>query len=1122
MSEVVAGRYTLLHKLATGGMAEVFLAKQGGLEGFEKLVVLKRILPAFAANEEFRRMFLDEARLAADLRHPNVVTIFDVGADQGTYFIAMEYLHGQDLSSLFHKHRERGEQMPLEHALQVLSDAAAGLHHAHTKHSMTGEPLGLVHRDISPQNLFLTYDGVTKVLDFGIARARKRSVSTDVGVLKGKYAYLCPEALEGAEVDARADQFALGIVLFEVTTLQRLFARSSDAEVLRAVMECRIPRPSSLVPGYPGALEDIVMRALSKEREDRFPDCEALRSELETFLERHGRPHSVARTGAYLRALFPAEFKNPPGTTVPPPAPSAPRRADEPTRADGQQKRRDSGKTKPLRKRDAAPPPLPETEEFLAAVQKFLEPVASERKTNVVVPMDPFIGRESDLGAVRRLLGSDARLVTIAGFGGMGKTRLSLRVLELERESYATDGGTWFVDLADARGPDDICKAVERALDVGALHAGTPTDTVTNTGRTLAALGRALVVLDNFEQVVPYAAETLGVWMELTKNTRFIVTTREPLGLPGEAVHPLQPMDAGSDAVKLFLARAERAGASVPTSKADLEVVAQICVKLDGHPLALELAAARLSNLKPRELLERLSERFAMLGGKEAQGRHATLWNAIDWSYQLLTIPERKAFEHLSVFRGGFTLDAAQAVAACSADVIEALHRKSLLRVAVAPEVPQQLRLSMLESIAAFASEKLAESDRLDATRARHADYFLDKGDRWAEDVHGHAAKESLALLQVERENLLEIFERGLTAMPPTPETATRALRALHALDGLLVRKGPFNSHPALLDSAIQVATGVKLKPAYYARALQQRGNVRRNRGLLAEAVQDLSDAAMTVKLAKDAPLEGRILCDLGVACFVTGDLQRAEEALDQALALTRKVGDLAFEVRSLSYLAILELARNAVADALARCDEALPLTRRRGDAVSEARVLGTIGGVYLQDGKPELAEAFFAEAQARCQLVGEQRLRAYFQGKQGLTRIELDNLDGAERSLNAAADTLSEVGDLRHEGLVLSYLASLAARRGRSDVARVTLSAAQSRLDSVKDPLLLTTLALRKMEAEVRLRAASPQEGQALLDDVKAPRGSRPARVNQSEEIRLAARALEHALARVREPVPA
>ncbi len=1150
MTEVIAGRYTLLKKLASGGMAEVFLARQGGLEGFEKLVVVKRILPGFSQNEEFRKMFLDEARLAADLRHPNVVNIFDIGNSAatggsgaafgaprsgeqdsgpagaaqgaGTYFIAMEYLHGQDLSALFHRHRERGEQLPLEHALQIVMDAASGLHHAHTKTSLDGEPLHLVHRDVSPQNLFLTYDGVTKVLDFGIARARKRGVKSDAGVVKGKFAYLAPEALEGMELDARADQFALGIVLYELTTLSRLFQRPSDAEVLRAVMECRIPRPTERVPGYPVALEDIVLRALAREREHRFADCDELRGELETFLEKHGRPHSQRRLATWLKGLFPEHAKAPPGTLADA-APSeeaaaAQRRADEPTRAAGRgaaaRKKSKTGETKAVRKKGPEPrATLPELEEFLDAVQKFLEPAPEARKTNVVVPPEPFVGREADLAAIRKAFDAGSRLVTVSGFGGMGKTRIALRYLELEREAWSQKGGTWFVDLSEARNADDICKAVERALQIGALHAGSGRDTVTQTGRTLGSLGPALVALDNFEQIVDLAGETVGEWLRFAKDVRFLVTTREALKLPGEHVHPLSPLEPLSEGVKLFLSRAEHAGAKAPQSKVELEAVAEIARRLDGHPLALELAAARLVTMKPTQILERLGQRFELLGGRDARGRHAALWNAIDWSWQLLDPDERSAFEALSVFRGGFTVDAALAVCPCRPELIEALHAKSLLKPVLVPEAPKQLRLGMLESIAAFAAEKLEAAGKLTEVRARHAKHYLDRGDLWAEEAHGHKATEAMAQLTAERENLFEVFERALTQLPPTPESATRTLRALHALDALLARKGPFNSHLGLLDSALQVAKGVKLNAAYYARALQQRGNVKRNRGMLASAVEDLGEAVQTVRIAADEPLEGRILCDLGVACFVTGDLDRAEVALEDALAITRRVRDLAFEVRALSYLAILELARRRVPEALARCDEALPLTRKRGDAVSEARVLGTIGGVYFEDGKPELAEAFYAEAQARCQNVGEQRLCAYFQGRQGLSRLEQGLIEPARRSLEAAVNTLSEVGDLRHEGLVLSYLGSLEARQGRQDAAAVSFSAAQSRLDSVRDPLLLTAQALRKMEAEVRLRAASPAEGRALLDEVRAARGNRPARVHQSEEIRLAARGLESAV---------
>ncbi|MBK7861908.1 MAG: tetratricopeptide repeat protein [Archangiaceae bacterium] len=539
----------------------------------------------------------------------------------------------------------------------------------------------------------------------------------------------------------------------------------------------------------------------------------------------------------------------------------------------------------------------------------------------------------------------------------------------------------------------------------------------------------------------------------------------------------------------------------------------EICRRLDGHPLALELAAARLVTQSPGEMLEKLSERFELLGGRDRAGRHATLWSAIDWSWQLLSEPERAAFEALSVFRGGCTVDAAAAVGACAPETLEALHRKSLLKVFVVPEAPAELRLGMLESIAAFAAEKLEASGRLPQARARHAAHYLDLGDLWAEDVHGHKAAAALDRLVCERENLVEVFERAVTQLPPTAESVTRCLRALHALDGLLARKGPFNSHLGLLDSALQVADAVKLNPAYSARALQQRGNVKRNRGQLSAAVEDLAEAVRRVRLARDEPLTGRILCDFGVVCFVSGDLARAEEALEQALSITRKVKDLAFEVRALSYLAILHLARRDVSDALARCDEALPLTRRRGDAVSEARVLGTIGGVYFEEGKPELAEAFYAEAQGRCDAVGELRLRAYFQGRQGLARLEQRSFEPARRSLESAVNVLSEVGDLRHEGLVLGYLGTLEARQGRQNAAMVSFSAAQSRLDSVRDPLLLAAQALRKLEAEVRLGASSKAEGRALLDEVNAARGDQPPQVLQSEEVRVAAKGLASAV---------
>lgn len=301
---VVAGKYELLRKLASGGMAEVFLARQVGLDGFEKLVVLKRILPHLAENGEFVRMFLDEARTAADLRHANIVSIFEVGEDQGTFFIAMEFLHGQDVRRVQRHSVRTGIQIPLQHSLQMVADAAAGLHYAHSKADLAGAQLGIVHRDISPQNIIVTYEGATKIVDFGIAKAASQSTETASGVLKGKYSYMSPEQASGHPIDARTDQFALGIVLYELTTMKRLFKRENEIMTLHAIIECEVPRPSTVVADYPAGLERIVMKALAKRPEDRYADCQGLQMALEDYMAERRLVSSPTRVGQFMKELF--------------------------------------------------------------------------------------------------------------------------------------------------------------------------------------------------------------------------------------------------------------------------------------------------------------------------------------------------------------------------------------------------------------------------------------------------------------------------------------------------------------------------------------------------------------------------------------------------------------------------------------------------------------------------------------------------------------------------------------------------------------------------------------------------------------------------------------------------
>ncbi len=307
---IIAGKYTLLRRLGHGGMAEVFLAKQSGDGGFEKLVVLKRILPHLSAGGEFAAMFLDEARVAADLRHPNIVNIVDVGkvpasgSGNDTLFMVMEFLHGQDVRKLQRKVAAFGQMIPLGHACQIAVDAAAGLHYAHAKKDLSGKALQIVHRDVSPQNILVTFEGGTKIVDFGIAKAAGQSTHTSTGVLKGKYTYMSPEQAEGQAVDARTDQFALGIVLWELLTMRRLFKRDTEVLTLEAITEGPIPRPRRFREDCPASVEDVVMTALARDRNKRFRDCEEMALTLEDALAKESIVHSQSRLSQYMRRLF--------------------------------------------------------------------------------------------------------------------------------------------------------------------------------------------------------------------------------------------------------------------------------------------------------------------------------------------------------------------------------------------------------------------------------------------------------------------------------------------------------------------------------------------------------------------------------------------------------------------------------------------------------------------------------------------------------------------------------------------------------------------------------------------------------------------------------------------------
>jgi serine/threonine protein kinase len=285
-------------------MARIYIARSTGIGSFERHVVLKMILPERAHDETSVQMFLDEARLAASLNHQNVAQVFEVGEEGGIHFLAMEYVHGQDLRALLAKAGSEGTRVPLELALTVVAGAASGLHHAHERRTSDGTPMGIVHRDVSPSNIMIGYDGAVKLLDFGIAKATMRSVETQSGIIKGKFAYMAPEQCRGRDVDRRSDVFSLGIILYEVTTQHRCFRADSDFDTMHRIVTGDVVRPTRLVQGYPQALEAIVMQALAVDASQRYQSAAHLLEAIEGFAIATRMSLSTMSLGRFMRDMF--------------------------------------------------------------------------------------------------------------------------------------------------------------------------------------------------------------------------------------------------------------------------------------------------------------------------------------------------------------------------------------------------------------------------------------------------------------------------------------------------------------------------------------------------------------------------------------------------------------------------------------------------------------------------------------------------------------------------------------------------------------------------------------------------------------------------------------------------
>lgn len=748
-----------------------------------------------------------------------------------------------------------------------------------------------------------------------------------------------------------------------------------------------------------------------------------------------------------------------------------------------------------------APPPDSEKAYRVVQLDGQWRP-ARELPQHLPAERDAFVGRERELHALGEVLDGGARLVTLLGMGGIGKTRLAQRYAR----SWLGDfpGGAWFCDLSSARGLDGIHFAVAQGLQ---LQLGRK-EPVGQIADAIAGRGRCLVILDNFEQVASRAKQTLGVWLDRAPQARFLVTSRALLGLPGETVLDLQPLER-RDAEDLFLRRAHAAHQGFAPGAADREAVHQLVVTLDGLPLAIELAAARVRVMPPQLLLQRMHSRFDLLRSREGRpDRQATLQATLDWSWDLLDAAERSVLAQLSVFQGSFGIGAVEAVVQLAqpgpvVDVLEALVDKSLVRLL------EGHRFGLLESVREYAALQLqAESaDDAEALRARH----------WR---HFGALSEQAAVGQrcADLDNLVAGCRAACEALDGG--SATRCLVNAWAA---LRFTGPYR---AGVDLAKPVALMQDLTAEQGGLVHWVWGNAL---DLLGQADAAREHFRVGLELtAGVTPCEASARLELALSSRLSleGDLTQAQACQERALAQAIELRLDWLQAHALNSLGRLMDHQAKVTEARLLYEEALRLSRAIGDRHMEGGLLGNLGGLHYDLGELDLARRHYELALAAAEELGDRRWAGNACSNLGLLLLEQGQHDEARTFLDRARETARSTGnarleyiaacnlgmllmaqgqlvearrrlseaveaaalaaDRRSEGQFRGYLAVTLARLGHLDEANVMLDMGEQALRSVSDQLSLALLMCDRAEVEsLAGRVAMAQQSHLMAQEI-------------------------------------
>jgi serine/threonine protein kinase/tetratricopeptide (TPR) repeat protein len=661
-THVIANRFELVRLIRQGGIGEVYegIDRQTG-----EAVAVKRLkTDIFGEDQDSIQRFVREGNTLRALDHPNIIKIIDTVHEGGRHYLVMAYAAGGSLADVLRQQ----PHIPIKRAVQIGLDLADALTRAHR--------LKIIHRDIKPDNVLMAADGTPLLSDFGLARIDSSTI-TQSGVMVGTYLYLPPEAFNGRPIDARGDIWAFGVMLYQMLAGRCPFVGETPAAIMMTVMNHPTPDLEALRPDAPVALIDLVYRMLEKNPQQRVQSMRQVGAELEMVL----------RLADSVLAAHPST---------------------------------------PINRSAFVSTPL--------LSQTSLIP------NNLTPQPTPFVGREAELTELGKMVGEPAtRLVTILGPGGIGKTRLALELAE--RQLATSSDGVYFVALAPLTEPDRIVSAIADAIGFSFYEASAPENQLLNYLREK----RMLLLLDNFEHLMA-GAQLLTRILRDAPHVRLLVTSRERLNLQGESafvidgmLYPIQlesvealvtPDEAPTDAaiqnfpaIKLFIQAAKRQKPDLTLDGGDLRSAARICQLVQGFPLGIELAAAWVESLPLADIVEEIKGNLDFLETemRDIPERQRSIRAVFNYTWQLLTEPEQDAFKRLSVFRGGFTRDAAQHIAGANLRTLTHLISKSLLR-----RVPDG-RYSVHELLRQYAEGKLIEDAPAEtAIRGAHSAYYLE------------------------------------------------------------------------------------------------------------------------------------------------------------------------------------------------------------------------------------------------------------------------------------------------------------------------------------------------------------------------------------------------------------